>query len=185
MLQVCFAGTAPNVGEYHYAFPSDCFPRSARSGSLVIGAPAPPGDIAESREALVNEWKALGRTYARGGREGHARWLPGCPVRVSRGGVGGNRLLLLTPDPASWDLWVDGSCNLRNVNFARLAEVDKLDDPAESLSHRAKQRSPSGAVAAYASKNSSQRRHNPAWPPRSVRVRKVRPLADGMILHEE
>ena len=30
MLQTCLVGAAPNVGERHFAFPSDCFPWPAR-----------------------------------------------------------------------------------------------------------------------------------------------------------
>ena len=156
VLQIHFAGTAPNVGEYHSAFPSDCLPWSTHNGSFEIGARAPRDEIAEACAALVGEWKALGRAYARSDRMGQARWLPGCPVRVSCGGVGGNRMLLFTPEPASWVLWLEVSSNLRYVNLASLAEVDWLDDPAESPSQLAKQKSAGGVMAAYSSKNSAQ-----------------------------
>ena len=91
MLQVQFAGTAPNVGEYHYSFPSDCLPWSTRNGSFVIGGPVPRDEIPDACALLVGEWKRLDRSYAHGDQSGHARWLPGCPVRVSCGGVAGNR----------------------------------------------------------------------------------------------
>ena len=76
MLQARVAGAAPNVGEYHYAFPSDCLPWSTRDGSFVIDSAVPPDFVVETRETLVNEWSALGRAYARGVRGGHARWVP-------------------------------------------------------------------------------------------------------------
>ena len=107
----------------------------------------------------------MDRSCARGGRAGHARWFPGCPARVSRGGVGGNRMLLLTPEPASWALWLEVSSNLRYVNLASLAEVDRLDDPVESPLQRAKQKSAGGLMAAYSSRNSAQCRANPMWSP--------------------
>ena len=133
---------------------------------------------------LVGEWKDLGRAYVRGDREGHARWLPGCPAHVSCGGVGGNRLILLTPEPASWDRWLEASANLRNVNLASLAEVDKLGEPSAPLPPRAKQKSPGGTMAVYAPKDSAQRRVNPTWPPRSVRKHEAGPCVDGLIFSE-
>ena len=185
MLQVRFAGTAPNLGEYLFALPSDCMPCSSRNGFFAIGASVPPDGVAESCASLVKEWRSLVRAHARGVRGGHARWLPGCHGRVSCGGVGGSRLLLLTPAPVSWDLWLGVSPNLRSANFASLAEVDKSDDPAESPSQRAKQTSPGGTMAAHASKNSAQRRANHTWPPKSVRERKVGPMVGGLILSGE
>ena len=40
-------------------------------------------------------------------------------------------------------------------------------------------------MAAYPPKTGAQFRVNPMWPPRSVRLRKVGPLVDGLILQEE
>ena len=183
-LQVRFAGAAPNVGEDHFAFPPDCLPRSTRSGFFVIGASVSPNSIVESCETLVTDSKRLGRAYAPSVRGGHARMFPGCPVRVSCSGVGGNRLLLLAPEPVSRDLWFEVSPSLRNVNFASLAKVDRLDDPSESLSQRAMQKSHGGAMAVYAPKNSAPRRVNPTWPPATVRGRRVGPWVGGLILPE-
>ena len=71
-------------------------------------------------ENLASEWKSLDVEYARGVRTGHARWVPGCPVRMSCGGVGGNRMLMLTPGPVSWELRRAVPANHRNVNLASL-----------------------------------------------------------------
>ena len=73
MLQVRFAGTAPNVGEYHYAFPSDCLPWATRNGFFAIECAVSSDDLMETCETLVNEMKSLGRADARGVRGGHAR----------------------------------------------------------------------------------------------------------------
>ena len=54
----------------------------------------------------------------------------------------------------------------RNVNLASLAEVDKLNEPLESLSQRAKQKSAGG----------------PTWAARAARPRKVGPLVNGRIV---
>ena len=101
------------------------------------------------------------------------------------GGVGGDRLLLMTPEPVSWDIWLAVLSNLRNVNFASLAEVDKLGAPLESLSQRAKQGPPGGTMAIYASKNSAQCTVGPMWLLDTVRQLGAGPLVGGQIVVEE
>ena len=91
----------------------------------------------------------------------------------------------MTPEPATWDLWLAVSSNLRNVNFAGLAEVDKLGAPAESLSQRAKQGPPGGTMAIYAPKNSAQCTVGPMWLLDTVRQLRAGPLVDGQIVVEE
>ena len=166
-------------------FPSDCLPWPARNGSFVIDGPVPPEKIPDACAALVEERNHLARPCARGEQSGRARWVPGCPVRLLGGGVGGNCMLLLTPEPASWCLWLEASSNLRNVNLASFAEVDMSDDPAESFSQRAKQKSAGGVMIAYSPKDNAQRRSNPMWSPKTMRSRRVGPSADGLILREE
>ena len=101
------------------------------------------------------------------------------------GGVGGNRLLLMAPEPVSWDLWLAVSSNLRNVNFASLAEVDKLGMPLESLFQRVKQ-APSGeTMVIHVPKNSAQCTVSPMWSLSTVRERGVGPLVGGQIVFEE
>ena len=94
-------------------------------------------------------------------------------------------MLLLTPEPASWAPWLDVSPNLRNVNPASFAGAGRLDDPAGSSSQRAKEKFAGGVTTVYSSKNNTQRRLNPMWPPKTVRSRKVGPLVGGLILREE
>ena len=101
MLQVRLGGAAPDVGENHSASPPDYPPRPARQGHFAIDKEVRPEDRVATCEDLVNEWGSLDVDYARGVRTGHARWLPGCPFRMSCGGVGGNRMLALTPGPVS------------------------------------------------------------------------------------
>ena len=170
MLQVRLGGAAPNVGGRHIAFPSDCLPRPTRQGFLVIDKEAPPESRVATCEKLASEWKSLDQAFVRGVRTGHPRWVPGCPVRLSCGGVGGNRMLMLTPEPVSREPWLAVTVRHRNVNLASLAEVDKLNDPSESLSQRAKQKSAGGPTAAYSSKNSSPRGVNPVWSSRTART---------------
>ena len=101
MLQVRLGGVPPDVGENHFASPPDYPPRPALQGHFAIDKEVRPEDRVATCEDLVNEWGSLDVDYARGVRTGHARWLPGCPVRMSCGGVGGNRVLALTPGPVS------------------------------------------------------------------------------------
>ena len=82
------------------------------------------------------------------------------------GGVGGNRLLLMAPEPVSWATWLTASSDLRNVNRASLAEVDKLEDPSESLAQRAKQVSAGGKMAVFSPKTSRQRKVKAMWSPK-------------------
>ena len=94
------------------------------------------------REALrsppVREWKNCESASMRGEPSGYARWIPGCPIRVSLGGVGGNRLLVLTPEPASRELWAGVTSHHRNVRSASLVAVDESKSPTESLARCAK-----------------------------------------------
>ena len=55
MLQVRLGGAAPNVGDRHIAFPSDCLPRPTRQGFLVIDMEAPPESRVATCEKLVSE----------------------------------------------------------------------------------------------------------------------------------
>ena len=185
MLQIRFAGSAPDVGEYHYAFPSDCLPWSTRAGSFVVEAPPPQEDAPTACAALAEERSRLGRSFATGDRSGHARWFTGRPARVMAGGVGGNRVPLIVPEPAALATWLSVASNLRNVNLASLDEVDKLGDPSESLAQRAKQASAGGAMVVYLSKNSRQGSAKEMWSPKTIRDRNVGPLVDGMIAEAE
>ena len=127
------AGTAPGVGEFHFAFPSDCFPRCADDTSVTIMPEERPQHWAAECNVLAEEWRVLARAYESGDRTGRARWVSGCPARAARSGVGGNRLLLMVPEPITFELLSEVTANLRNVRLGRLSEVDDLGDPQESL----------------------------------------------------
>ena len=83
MLHIRLGGSAPGVGECHYAFPPDCFPWPADDGSFTIMPEARPQEWATKCNALVEEWKVLARAYESGDRtklvcrmprEGDLRW---------------------------------------------------------------------------------------------------------------
>ena len=77
--------------------------------------------------------------------------------------MGGNRLLLLTLEPVSRELLLAVTAAHRNVNLASMGVAGKLNDPSESLSQHAKQKSAGGAMVAFSSKNSLPRNVNPMW----------------------
>ena len=129
----------------------------------------------------MSDWRNLESAYARGESAERARWIPGCPVRASLGGVGGNRLLVLTPEPAPWELRPAATSNHRNVRLASMAAVDRLKSPTESLAHRAKQPSAGGNMLVYSPRNSSARELPLMWSPRTTRARGVGPPVNGIV----
>ena len=119
---------------------------------------------------LVREWRALEAAHVRGDRSACARWSPGCPLRVSLGGVGGNRWFVMIPEPIAWDLWSSVSENHRNAKRVNLAQVDKSKSQLESLSQRHKLPSAGGDMAACSSKSGAKRDLLPSWSPRTMRI---------------
>ena len=162
MLQVQLAGTAPGIGECHYAFPSDCFAWSARDRSFIIVPGAEGEDWPRACSKMIDEWQELEQAYARGDATVQARWMSGGPVRAAIGGIGGNRWLLMVPEPISADLWGSVSGNLRNVKLTCLSEIDRDGNAQLSLAQRAKQPSAGGAMMVFSSKTGS-RRHVAPW----------------------
>ena len=77
LLQFRFSGTAPEVGECHFAFPSDCFRRASPDGLFATGGAAPANEREEARQVLVRERRALEVAHVRGDRSACARWFPG------------------------------------------------------------------------------------------------------------
>ena len=162
MLQVQLAGTAPGIGEYHYAFPSDCFAWAARDRSFIIAPGVEGEDWSRACAKMVDEWQEAEQAFARGGSDVQARWMSGGPVRAAIGGVGGNRWLLMAPEPIPAELWKSVSGNLRNVKLTCLSDVDRVGDAQSSLAQRAKQPSAGGTMSVFSSKTGS-RRHVIPW----------------------
>ena len=81
-LQLRLAGAAPEVGECHFAFPSDCSPWSSTGEIFVAGDEVPEEGGEATCSTLARVWKDLGNSFVRGDCSGSARWIPGCPVRV-------------------------------------------------------------------------------------------------------
>ena len=91
MLRASLAGAAPSISGAHFVFASDCFPRAAKDGSLDFRSRVDVRGRNDVCKQLMSEWKALEDEWPRGNWSKCARWVSGCPVRLSVGGVGGNR----------------------------------------------------------------------------------------------
>ena len=91
MLQFHVGGTAPGLGEKHYAFAPECIARAPPNGSFAAQGSAPDEFREEARQELVGEWAQPEMSYAQGMTSGPAQWVADCPVRFSVGGVSGNR----------------------------------------------------------------------------------------------
>ena len=75
-------GAAPGAAESHFVFPSDCFEGSRRDNALDVRVNVSGNEREDVRVQLAAEWVA-------GDKSGVARRVPGSPVRMSLGGVGG------------------------------------------------------------------------------------------------
>ena len=62
--------------------------------------------------------------------------MSGGPLRAAVSGAGGNRLFLVVPEPITAELWRAATGNLRNVEMARLSEIDRIGDAQVSLAPR-------------------------------------------------
>ena len=176
MLQVCLAGAAPGIGECHFACPSDCFAWSARNRSFIIAQSVPDEDWVRECSRVVDEWNDHERGYTQGDHSAQAQWMSGGPLRAAVGGVGGNRWLLMAPEPITAELWRSVTGNLRNVKMARLSEVDRIGDARVPLAQRAKQPSAGGAMAIYSPKTGMRRSVSPLGAEGDSREQGVEPV---------
>ena len=66
MLQLRLGGAAPEVGERHFACPSDCFPWASNDWMCVIGDEVPGEDREAMCSTLVGECRDLETVFVRG-----------------------------------------------------------------------------------------------------------------------
>ena len=90
-------------------------------------------------------------------------------------------MLLMVPEPITFELRSEVTANLRNVRLDRLAEVGDLGDPQQSLALRAKQPSAGGRMVVYSSKSGTQRVVNPRQHPNPAVGRQVQPSSENGI----
>ena len=156
-----FSGAARGAGEVLLAFPPDCFPWAPTDGLFTVRAAALEHDRGPVSEELASEWS-----------DGHcphrARWVQGCPIRLSFGCVGGRRFSALTSGPTSSDLWEAMTEGRRNANSSPLRDVDERGSTLDSLSQRAKKPSAGGDVAANSSSAGRPCSMPPAHTPRTA-----------------
>ena len=98
-LRLRIRGAAPGAGESRFAFPSDCFAWSCRDNAFDVRGGVSDDERDEVCPQLVAARRRLEPEWAAGNKSGVARWVPGRTARLSIGGVGGGRMLALTPEP--------------------------------------------------------------------------------------
>ena len=140
-------GAAPRANESHFAFPSDCFDGSGRDAAFGVRDRVGGDD----REAVcvqsVAEWRRLEAERAAGDNFGVARRVRGCPGRMSFRGVGGGRMLGVTPGPVLWPPWLAVVYNRRNVRALLFDSVGAHGTAADRLGQRSKPPSAGGEMA--------------------------------------
>ena len=110
-LRISMGGTAPGVGESHFAFPSDSFTWSCRGSFFDVRDELSVDAGQDVCAQLVVELRRL----EAGDKSKVARWVSGRPVRISVGGVGGARMLGMTPEPVLFSAFQAVVGNHRNV----------------------------------------------------------------------
>ena len=146
-LRLCIAG----AGESHFASPSDCFWRSRRGSAFHVRDKVSDAERQGVCAQLVVWWKRLGVEWTAGDKSNVACWDPGCPVRMSPGGVGGGRILGITPEAAPWSTWEVLVDRRRNVRGLLFENVDAHGTEVDRLGRRAEAPSPGGDIRVYSS----------------------------------
>ena len=94
-------------------------------------------------------------------------------------------MVVLTPEPVSWDMWCSVTGNHRNVHLASLQPVGDCKSPADSLAQRAKKPSAGGDMAAFSPVSGLQRELPPRWSPGTIDEFHVGPHLAGRVAREE
>ena len=90
-------------------------------------------------------------------------------------------MLLMVPEPITFELRSGATANLLNVRLDCLSEIDGRGDPQQSSVSRAKQPSAGGRMVAYSPKSGTQRAVEPWQSPDLALGRKAKPLSEGGI----
>ena len=101
-LRLRVGGAAPDSGDSHLEFPSGSFARSCRGNAFEVCGKVSDDECEEVRAQFVAKRIRLEDGFR---LSGVSRWVPGCPVRMSPGGVGGGRMLGVTPERVLWPTW--------------------------------------------------------------------------------
>ena len=96
----CLGGTAPGSGVSHFVFPSGCSEGPCRNHASDVRDKVSDDEREDVCTLLEAERSRLEAEWVAGNVSGFPRWVPGRPARLSLGGVGGGRMLALSPEPA-------------------------------------------------------------------------------------
>ena len=128
-----FGGSAPGVSVSHFALPPGSFPRSCCVNAIDVRDEVGEADREGVRAQLVAEWMRFEAGWVEGVKSIVAWRSSGRPVRISLGGVGGGRMLGMTPVPGPWPTRQAAVGNNRDARVppfkfadARGAKVDRL-----------------------------------------------------------
>ena len=126
---------------------SDRLEWSRRGNAFDVRYGVSDGEREGICDQLVAEWRRLEAEWVAGDMSGSARWVPGCPVRLSIGGVGGGSMLCLTPEPVLWPPWLGVVDSRRNVRGLLFDSVGAHGTAADRLGQRSKPPSAGGKMA--------------------------------------
>ena len=73
-----------------------------------------------------------------------ARWASGCVVDIAFGGVGGRRILSITPEPAQWSAFSDMVRDHRDVRDLPIESHDATGGAGDTVAQRSKSLSVGG-----------------------------------------
>ena len=155
-LRLCISVPAQGAGGSRFAFPSDCFGRPFRKNASDACDPVDAKGRERVCAELASEWEHLGMVWPNGNNSEVARRAPGCPVRVAFGGVGGGRLLGLSPGPALSPGRAGEVKNRRNFRGLVLEFSDAHGDVGEPLGQRSGPPPPEGDMLVFLSKSGNK-----------------------------
>ena len=143
------ASTPPDGGESHFAFPSDCPAWSCRDGTFDVRDKVCDAEREEACAQLFAGWGRLEARWVAGDKSHVARWVPGCPIRMFLGGVGGGRRLGVSPEAVLRPTWRVVASNRRNVRGLSFEYVGAHGTSADRSAQRAKPPSAGGQMVVF------------------------------------
>ena len=143
------AGTAPDVGEMHFVFASDCFGWAFRDGTFDVHEPVACGDRERVCGGLVTEREQLKYDWFNGEKSRAARWVFRLVVRIGIGGAGGRPFLGITPEPPRWSTWAEMVGDRRNFRGLPIDFADANGDATDRSAQRPKPSSVGGELKVY------------------------------------
>ena len=145
----CFRASAPDAGELRFVFPSDCLARPCRDNSFDVRDEVSEADREEVCAQLVAEWNCIEAGWVAGGKANVARRASGRRARIPLGGVGGDRLLRMNPEPVIRPTWQAVVGNHRNAQGLLFEYAGAHGATVARLAKRAKPPSAGGEMVVF------------------------------------